>query len=135
MVKNAHYVPFLVRMGVRFRQGYEEGYHIDLLQDKLNRFLAPWAYAEGADIVFGGKIYVSSIIDFVERLPYVDYLAQLNLFPAELREGENSISAKSGADVLVPERKHFIDAIPEGGYQFGINHMIIGLDFQVASNN
>ncbi|MDU9050633.1 MAG: baseplate J/gp47 family protein [Candidatus Electrothrix sp. Rat3] len=134
VVKNANYVPFLVRMGVRFRQGYEEGYHIDRLQDKLNRFLAPWAYTEGADIVFGGKIYASSIIDFVERLPYVDYLAQLNLFPTGLREGENSISAKESADVLVPERKHFIDAIPEGGYQFGINHMMIGLDFQVASN-
>ncbi|MCI5149275.1 MAG: hypothetical protein D3916_07800, partial [Candidatus Electrothrix sp. MAN1_4] len=134
VVKNARYVPFRVRMGVRFRQGYEEGHHIDLLQNELNRFLAPWAYAEGADIVFGGKIYASSIIDFVERLSYVDYLAQLNFFPAGLREGENSISAQKGADVLVPEREHFIDAIPEGGYQFGINYMKIGLDFQVAVN-
>jgi hypothetical protein len=140
VVQNAHYVPFRIRMGVRFYSKYDEGYHKKLLNEEINRFLAPWAYTEGADIIIGGKIYANSIINFVERLPYIDYIAQLNFFSDDddiiTNKGDNSISTQSYASVLVPEPEHVFDPIPETGYEAdsfsGINYMRIELDFVVG---
>jgi hypothetical protein len=138
LVRNAHYVAFKIRMGVRFYQGYDEGYCKKRLNEGLNRFLAPWAYTEGADIVLGGKLYANSIINFVERLPYVDYIAQISFFGTGISiEGNGeSIGATNPSDVLVPEPEHIFDLIPESGYAkesfYGINYMRIGLDFIVG---
>lgn len=138
LVRNAHYVPFKIRMGVRFHESYDPGYHKKRLNEELNRFLAPWAYTEGADIVIGGKIYANSIINFVERLPYIDYVAQINFFGKDTSsdKNNNNISTKNHSDVLVPEPEHVFDLIPDSGYEeesfTGINYMRIELDFIVG---
>ncbi len=139
VVTNPDYEQFSLRMGVRYSQGYDEGYCAKLLNEDINKFLAPWAYAEGADIVIGGSIYANSIINFAERLPYVDYIAQLDFFPERLRNNDDamiSISSTSNAAVLVPEAQHTFDPIPEIGYVeesfTGIGYWMIGLDFIVS---
>jgi Baseplate J-like protein. len=143
VVNNARYVPFKIRMGVRFHQGYEEGYYKQRLNEAINRFLAPWAYDEGADITIGSTIYANSIINFVERLPYIDYIAHIRLFGTDTLKNHyiidnviNSISTKDMTGILIPEPQHEFDPIPDSGYQaelfFGINYMKIGLDFQIA---
>ena len=48
-----------------------------------NTPINPWAYEEGADVVIGGKIYANSIVDFLDRRPYVDYVAHIRLFTSE----------------------------------------------------
>ncbi|NJO16390.1 MAG: hypothetical protein HC877_11780 [Thioploca sp.] len=145
-VKNAQYISFTIRMGIRFQAGYDEGYHQKLLNEALNRFLAPWAYAEGADIIIGGKIYANNIINFVERLPYIDYIAHLTfIVPVGYKETvaldgvNNSIAVNSHNSVLVPVPEHIFDPIPESGYEaesfIGINYMRIEVDFEVAPND
>ncbi len=145
-VKNAHYVPVKVRFGVRFRPGYNEGYYKQRLNDELNRFLSPWAYEEGAEIVIGGRIYANVIINFIEERPYVDYVAQVKLFSSEDGRTFKLVlpSATEGYwvetdrpdGVLVAARQHEIDMIPETGYEeesfIGINYMKIELDFIVG---
>src|SRR5260221_8284632 len=64
-VKNPHYVAVKVRCGVRFLPGQDEGFCRRLLNEELNRFLSPWAYEEGADLVIGGSVYANSIINFI----------------------------------------------------------------------
>jgi hypothetical protein len=145
-VKNAHFVPVKVRVAVRFRPGYNEGYFKRALNEELNRFLSPWAYGEGADIVIGGRIYGNVIINFLEERPYVDYVANIKLFSSE--DGRNFVlahptttegywvEARQPDGVLVAARQHEIDIIPEEGYQedafTGINYMKVELDFVVA---
>jgi hypothetical protein len=145
-VKNAHYVPVKARFGVRFRPGYNEGYYKQRLNDELNRFLSPWAYEEGAEIVIGGRIYANVIINFLEERPYVDYVAQVKLFSSE--DGRTFELALPSATegywveterpdgVLVAARQHEIDMIPDTGFEeesfIGINYMKIELDFIVG---
>jgi len=147
-VKNAHYVSVKLRFGVRFKEGLDAGYHKRLLNEELKRFLSPWAYEEGADIVIGGKIYANSIIDFLDRRSYVDYVVEIKLFSAEDEtnykmalpsslpgEGYFVEAARPDA-VLVAARKHTIDLISEEGYEEktfgGINYMKLELDFIVG---
>jgi len=144
--RNARYVPVMVRCGVRFRSGSDEGYCRNRLNDELNRFLSPWAYDEGADIIIGGSIYANSIIDFLDGRDYVDYLAEFKLFSSPddgqtfniVPEGDSyHVRAQSADDVLVAARKHVFDVISQADYRVerltGINYMKIELDFVVAA--
>ncbi|MCP4996285.1 MAG: hypothetical protein GY934_21300 [Gammaproteobacteria bacterium] len=148
-VKNAHYVPVKVRFGVRFKPGYDEGFYKQRLNEQLNRFLSPWAYEKGADIVIGGRIFANSIVNFIDRQEYVDYVAEIKLFSAEdghhFRPIPPSNSGKSyfvttdrPDGVLVAADRHEIDIITETGYEeesfTGINYMKIELDFIIRED-
>ncbi|KAF0236159.1 MAG: hypothetical protein FD181_2974 [Prolixibacteraceae bacterium] len=56
-----------VKFNVRFHLGYDKGIYSVKLNEALIKFLSPWAYATGSDIVFGGKIHKSVILNFVEE--------------------------------------------------------------------
>ncbi len=140
-VKNAHYVPVKVRFAVRFQPGTDEGYAKQQLNDELNRFLSPWAYDEGGDIVIGGRIYANVIINFIEERPYVDFVAEIRLFKSEkpIRPTGTQgywVEPDNPDGVLVAARRHEIDIITEAGYEEenfkGINYMRIELDFVVG---
>ena len=143
-VKNPTYVRIRVRLSVRFRQGYAPGYYQDLLNRELQQYLAPWAYDQSADIFFGGAINTSLIINFVEKRPYLDYVAGIKIFTSvngkeftlyEPKAGETPALFALDA-ILVSDRSHVIDLITEEGFDeefyTGINAMKIELDFQVS---
>jgi hypothetical protein len=145
VVRNPRYVAVSVRLGVRFKAGVDERYAKRRLNEDLGRFLSPWAYDDGAELTIGGKIYASSILDFVDRRDYVDYVAELKL--ARSDDGINfqivppkpedyHVAADRPDQVLVAARDHHIDIIPELDYQqalfTGIDYMKLELDFIVG---
>jgi hypothetical protein len=142
-VRNAFYVPVKVRCGVRFLPGRDEGFYRQRLGDELNRFLSPWAYDDGADIVIGGSVYANSIINFIDQRDYVDYIAGFKLFTgdddrlvADSDDGGYRASTPRADGVLVAARQHQFDVIAEADYRVeeftGLNYMMIELDFSVA---
>jgi hypothetical protein len=147
-IRNAYYVPIKVRFAVRFLPRGNDGFYRRLLNDEIVRFLSPWAYEGGADIVIGGKIYANTLIDFIEERPYVDYVAEVKLFssedrrtfrPAVARSGEGAYVTTERPDgILVSVRQHEIDMIAEAGYEAetfrGINYTKIELDFIVGGD-
>ena len=146
-VKNARYVPVTLRFAVRFRPGYDSGFYVQQLNEEVNRFLSPWAYEQGKDLVIGGKIYANAIIDFIERQFYVDYVAHFKLFlGTDLKfvplpplndscEGY-CVTADRPDAVLVAAKTHVIDLITEinfGEQSFsGINYMKLELDLIIG---
>ena len=149
-VKNARYIPVKIRVGVRFLPRKNEGFYKQRLNDSLNRFLSPWAYDEGADVVIGGRVYANVIINFIEEQSYVDYVAQIKLFHSEdggatfklaLPQEDSSgywLETARPDEVLAAARSHEIDIISESGYEdenfTGVNHMKIELDFIVGED-
>ncbi len=155
-VRNARYLAVRVRIAVRFRDAGNELFFVTELETEIKRFLSPWAYDEGRDVVLGGKIYANSVVDFVERLEYVDYVAQVRLFlydddgksiplPADaMRPSDedgylagDQVEADAPDAVLVTAVSHDIDVLGENFYSEdqpmnGIGYMKIGLDFQVV---
>ena len=148
-MKNAHYIAVRVRIGVRFRSSGHDEFYQQKLNEDLNRFLSPWAYEDGADIAMGGKIYASSIVDFVDRLPYVDYVAGISLFRSDDGVAFRPVTRGSSADgegysvaterpdgVLVAARQHVITVLSDAQYAenlvTGINYMKLEFDFIVS---
>jgi hypothetical protein len=79
-VRNPQFEEVRVNMKVRFYDGFDETFYTNLLQESIMRFLSPWAFPEGGNPSFGGKIYKSVLIDFVEEQTYVDYVTDVQLF-------------------------------------------------------
>lgn len=79
-VTNPTYETLLVDCKVRFHSEYDPGYHSVLLNEEIKKFLSPWAYSQGKDIVIGGKIHASEILAFIEGRQYVDYVVDFELY-------------------------------------------------------
>jgi hypothetical protein len=150
IVKNPNYERIKYRVGIRFRGGYEQGYYLNQLNQDIKRFLSPWAYEEQADIPFGSSIHSSSVIHFIEKRPYVDYVANLKLIEqVGIKTGSqgksdtsyrvnqfNLAQVQHPDSILVSASEHIIDLIGTENYDKedfeGIGYMIIGIDFFVS---
>lgn len=91
-----------VQAQVTFVAGRDPGFYSTVLNEDLKRFLSPWAFEDGEDILFGARIYRSEIIAFMEGRDYVDHLIDVRIY-------------------------HSFD----GPSSEGIGSMIIGVDFIV----
>ncbi len=74
--KNPEYDEVIVSFKVRFYDGIDKGYYMKKLNDEIVQFLTPWAFDENADVQFDQKIYASSVIDFIEKRTYVDFITE-----------------------------------------------------------
>lgn len=79
-VKNPQFEPVRTQFRVRLYPGFDETYHVNLLRQEITRFLSPWAFPGGGNPSFGGKIYKSTLINFIEERSYVDYVTDFKLF-------------------------------------------------------
>ncbi|MDQ4101653.1 MAG: hypothetical protein M3115_05655, partial [Thermoproteota archaeon] len=95
-------------------------YYSNLLKEEITKYLTPWAYNSSADVQFVGKLYKSSLINFIEEQYYVDYITDVELFVkvdnVTPESGDmEEITASTGRSVLVsvPASKHSICQITE----------------------
>ena len=81
-VVNPQYEPIRVSFEVQFRAPFDAnfGYYCRELEQAIVGFLTPWTLGQEADIHFGGKVYRSAILNFVEELDYVDYVVNFKMF-------------------------------------------------------
>ena len=117
-VKNPQFEQVRVRFKLRMYDGFDETYYANLLRQEITRFLSPWAFATGRTPSFGGRIYKSVLIDFVEDQPYVDYVTDFQLFQDIDGEPPGSsdldeVQASKAVSILVsaPASKHEITII------------------------
>lgn len=73
-VRNPAYQAIRLDFKVRFRPGYPFDYTRQQLHQAIVEALSPWAFAAGRQLDFGGRIYRSVLLDFIEELPYVDFV-------------------------------------------------------------
>ena len=130
-VSNPFYETLLVDCKISFVRGYDPGYYSLQLENDITRFLSPWAYDEGQDITFGGKIYASEILSFIESKPYVDYVVDFELY--HRTQDKNFTSGvgcmKIGKDFIVGIQPSATIASLDGSIHSGTQ---IGVDFVVG---
>ena len=68
-----------VSFGVAFFPAYDRGETEARLKRDIIRFLSPWAYEQGRDIAFGGRVHHSVILNFIEERRYVDYITDFSM--------------------------------------------------------
>jgi hypothetical protein len=101
-VKNPEFEEVRVAFRVRLRDGFDETFSIRQLQQSITRFLSPWAFVDGAGPSFGGKIYKSVLINFIEDQPSVDYVTDFQLFhPASGPADRTEVVGMKAVSILV----------------------------------
>ena len=117
-VINPLYEKVQVEFGVEFHSGYDRGYYETELNKDIVRFLSPWAFEQGRDITFGGRLHSSVILNFVEERPYVDYVTdfQMNHYtsdPQPLTDVDEAVPT-TARSILVSHGQHVINPVENG---------------------
>lgn len=108
-VKNPEFEEVRVEFNVRLKDGGDETYCVTDLQKAITRFLSPWAFPGGGSPSFGGKIYKSVLINFVEEQSYVDCVTDFQLFHREI--DKNEVEGSKSVSILVSAKEHKITPI------------------------
>jgi hypothetical protein len=73
-VKNPQFEEIQLDFKVKFYENLSEAFYLQLLNTEIEQFLCPWAFNNKVEISFGGKIYKSAVLNFIEERPYVDFV-------------------------------------------------------------
>lgn len=118
-VKNPEFEEIAVRFNVCFYPGLDTSHYSKLLNEALIRHLSPWAYSDQIAPSFGGKIYRARVLNFVEELPYVDYVSEFRLAHSfigldgtahEIADNSEIVGSKA-VSILVSARQHDINVL------------------------
>ena len=78
--RNPVYEEILTAFRVQFQSGLDKGYFLKQLNEDLRKFLTPWVFDDSVDVVFGNRIFASSVINFIEERPYVNFISDFMLY-------------------------------------------------------
>ncbi|MEK7719713.1 MAG: baseplate J/gp47 family protein, partial [Bacteroidota bacterium] len=114
-VKNPAYQKMQLDLKVKFHEGYEFNFYSEKLKEQIRQYLSPWAYSTGKDITFGGKIYKSVLLDFVEEVDYVDFIEDFYLYSISELTGKSNdldeVQPETPDTILVSDQTHVIREI------------------------
>ena len=78
-VRNPQFEEIQLEFNVAFHPGKDEAYHLNLLNDDIERFLCPWAFDVSKSVSFVGKIHKSTLVDFIDERPYVHVVSAFRM--------------------------------------------------------
>ncbi|NEP61782.1 MAG: hypothetical protein F6K31_33325, partial [Symploca sp. SIO2G7] len=101
-VVNPLYEAIQVDFQVRFKAPYEANfaYYSRELNQAIVEFLSPWTTQSNVEINFGGNIYRSSILNFVEEQSYVDHVINFKMHQGQQRD-LREFTASTARSILV----------------------------------
>ncbi|WP_109302615.1 baseplate J/gp47 family protein [Aquimarina sp. AU474] len=106
-VINPTYEEVEISLAVKFYDQYDENFYTKQLSEDITQFLSPWAFDTSRSIDFGVTLHRSVLIDYLEKLFYVDYLQDVVM----KKNDENfltSIEPSNPASILVSAREHIV---------------------------
>jgi hypothetical protein len=100
----------------------DESFYERKLENDIKRFLSPWAFEDGIEPEFGGSIYRAALLDFIEELPYIDFVEKLEISHQNSITGDMA-TASSPASVLLSAPSHIINGNLSTSSQTNINSL------------
>jgi len=110
-VINPQYEEVKITLEVQFYEGYDERFYIQKMEEDITKFLSPWAFDPDTTVVFGVDFHKSMIIDYLEKLPYVDYLQNIVVEKNDSIVPENRIAPTTPKSILVSAKTHNISTV------------------------
>ncbi len=107
-VMNPNYEEISIGLEVSFYEGFDDDFYTEQLKKDITKFLSPWAYDEAKEITFGIALHKSVLIDYIEKLPYIDYLQNVTM------NGDANIYKITPSDpksILVSAEEHIVSTV------------------------
>lgn len=109
VVINPEYEEVEISLKAKFYDGYDENYYQKVLQEDLTKLLSPWAFEKSVDLQFGTTLHKSVIINYIEKLKYVDFITDLKV--KHKGEIKPSVSPSNPKAILVSAKEHPISVL------------------------
>ncbi|QHS63691.1 baseplate J/gp47 family protein [Chitinophaga agri] len=79
-VINPVYQPVSFSGNIRLRAGTDVNFYLKKLVSEVQAYLSPWINTGSQDIIFGGTLMMSSVLQFIEQREYVEYVTDFIMF-------------------------------------------------------
>lgn len=125
-VINPSYIKVRMTLQVAFVEGTDINFYIEELNKALQTFFAPWSQRDSAESSsvsplmspqFGGRIYKSVVLDFIEEQPYVDYIThvamQASFDGINWENDANEVKPNSPDQIITSALKHSITQVSQ----------------------
>jgi len=111
VVANPEYEEVTVSLKVKFRKGFDESFYLKKLNEDITRLLSPWAFKQTVKIEFGTTLHRSTLIHYIEKLQYVDYVEDVMM----KKDGKPYafVSPETPIAILVSARQHELSLASE----------------------
>lgn len=106
-VVNPLYEEVRIRLQVTFNPGVDKAFFMNELEEDIINYLSPWTSGEKLAIDFNSHFNKSSLVYFIEKLSYVDFIQEPRIFRNNVEMG-NDILPSSPKHVLVAAKSHDI---------------------------
>jgi hypothetical protein len=104
------YEEVMFRFTVKFHKQYDPNVYVKILNEELKQYLAPWAYDSAAQISFGGTLYKSVVIGFIEEREYVDFITDFKMM-VDGGNDQKEVMASTSRSILTTVQQHDITAM------------------------
>ncbi len=99
-VRNPLFEEVQVDCRVKFRPEIKDtAFYLDVLHQDLQAFLSPWAGTNAQALKFGWRVHKSSIINFIDERPYIDFVRDVKI---NLIYGQGTNERMFNVDEAVP---------------------------------
>jgi len=109
-VINPKYEQVEVKLEAIFYEGLDANFYEKQLNDDIIKLLSPWAFDQTQEVSFGIELHQSVLVDYLEKLSYVDYVQKIELYKDGVKQG-NLISPSSPISILVSSKEHQISSL------------------------
>ena len=107
-VMNPIFEPIYTQSKITFKEGKSPAFYKNQLDLDLKRHLAPWAFDPTAKIEFGGEIFSSAILGFIEQREYVDFVEDFTVSKTDFSLSTDSPSENEGVLTTATARGIFV---------------------------
>lgn len=131
-IRNPVYERVKVVCKVRFNGQHDyhnENLYLQQLHEDIKRYLCPWLFGVVTNFKVGSTLYRSEILNFINRLPYVDYVTGFSLvhFYYEKHPRTGQITARI-TDTALDDKSFIRVSVPEGVFIPSPEHLITVLN-------
>ncbi len=114
-LRNPAFEAVKVELKACLHLGYDPSFYEQKLNEDIIQFLTPWAFDQDKTVEFGGRIYKSALVDFIEELPYINYLKDVQLFNMadDQQQDVEAVYASKRVAVLVAAKRHGITLVTD----------------------
>ncbi|MFY0630369.1 MAG: baseplate J/gp47 family protein [Flavobacteriaceae bacterium] len=105
---NPNYEKVTITLEVKFHEGLDKSFYAKRIDEDIIKFLSPWAFDDTKEIAFGITLHRSVLIDYLEKLDYVDYLQRVTMQKDGESKTQINISPSDPKSILVSAKEHSI---------------------------
>lgn len=109
-VLNPSYEEVKVSLEAQFMEGYDASFYSKQMDVDIKKLLSPWAFTETAEIAFSVSLHRSMLINYLEKLEYVDFLQNVQITKNGIPQGA-IIAPSNPKSILVSAKSHDVQAV------------------------